>query len=186
LGASERREYLAFHEVEERFARRRFDDRADQNPPVTRIAVSRAGFEPQRVACEDVECVGHGLAVPADERKPVVGVDLRRFSASVVADTGHMSHQLPRRDRPALFGEARQVFLHGGLEVDEPSLMQQAHRGRGHGLRHAANSKEGSWRDRHALPEVRPTKRLGPREFTIDRHRDRHAGQVLIDDQIPR
>ncbi|MPZ17391.1 MAG: hypothetical protein GEV06_05715 [Luteitalea sp.] len=119
-------------------------------------------------------------------RKLVVGVDLRVFSGPVVAEASHMFHQLPRRDRPPLFGEARQVVLHGGVEVDEALLMQQAHRGRGHGLGHAANAKARSWRDRYAPPEVRPPKRLGPRELTVDRHRDGHAGQVLIDDQIPR
>ena len=64
--------------------------------------------------------------------------------------------------------------------------MEQADGGRGEGLGHTADAEAQPWRQGDALLEIRPPQRLGPREFAIDGHGDRHARQVLVDDQVPR
>ncbi len=146
----------------------------------------RAGLEPQPVVGEDVDRVGRDRTRPAGKRQLVVGVDLPVLSPAVVTKPGDMSHQLARRDPPMLVGQRREVVPHGRVQVEESPIEKQADGGRGEGLGHTADAEAHPWSQRDALLEIRPPQRLGPRELAIDGHRDRHARQVLVDDQVPR
>ena len=95
-----------------------------------------------------------------------------------VAHTGDVTHQLPRRNGPLLFGEAGHVVAHWRVEIEE-----QAYRCGGHGLCHAPDAEQGLRCHRATLVDIGPAEALGPDDLTGDAHRERQTGEVLLDNQ---
>ena len=84
----------------------------------------------------------------------------------IVTHPRDVSRELTGRDRVFFLGEARDVALHGSIQVDPVTFVDQGEERRGHRFRHAPDPELRRRPNRDPLLDVRPP---GARFLAISR-----------------
>jgi hypothetical protein len=137
--------------------------------------VPGSGSEEQGIVSEELQPVERALAVVAHIQE--------FFVVAVVAHAADVTHQMARRDGPLLLGEPGHVVAHRRVEIEQTTFVEQAYGRGGHRHCHAPDAEQGLRRHRAPCVDIGPAEALGPDDLSGHAHRERQAGEVLLDNE---